>query len=225
MNFLQLSQKLALKCRVTGSSFSTTANQGTELARLISFIQEAWMDIQGQRDNWWWMRGSFSFTTVAGQTNYTPTQAGILDFGNWDLETFRNYVTASGISSEMLMTSLDYASWRNQYLLGAQRSTYSRPTVVALAPDKSVCFGAIASGGYTILGDYYKAPSEFISDQSTPEIPAQYHMAIVYRAMMYYGTSEAATEIYDEGRTEYLRYMNRIERNQQDIPTIAGALV
>jgi hypothetical protein len=225
MNFLQLAQRLALKCRVTGSSLSTTANQGTELARLISYIQEAWMDIQGQRDNWWWMRNSFSFVTVAGKTNYTPTQAGILDFGNWDLETFRNYVTASGISSEILMTSLDYKTWRDQYLLGAQRSTYSRPTVVAIAPDKSVCFGSIAAAGYTILGDYYRVPTELTSDQSTPALPSQYHMAIIYRAMMYYGTSEAAAEIYQEGQAEYLRYMNRIARGQQDSPTIGSALV
>ena len=38
-------------------------------------------------------------------------------------------------------------------------------------------------------------------------------MLIVYRAMMFYGVSEAAPEVYEEGKTEFNRMMSRVTEN------------
>ena len=49
-------------------------------------------------------------------------------------------------------------------------------------------------------------------------------MAIVYRAMMLYGVSESAPEIYDEGAANFKAIMQEIEGQQLTEIGIAGAL-
>jgi hypothetical protein len=94
--------------------------------------------------------------------------------------------------------------------MGALRLTQSRPNVFSIAPDFSVCLGPVPAAGYTVTGDYYKVATELVLDGDTPGIQPMYHMMIVYRAMMYYGASEAAPEIYQEGEVEWRKMMARL---------------
>ena len=75
------------------------------------------------------------------------------------------------------------------------RTTYSRPVVVAMEPDKGLAFSPIPDQVYVINGEYLKRPIEFTSDTDTPRIPERYHMLIVYKAMQYYGGFESARSI------------------------------
>ena len=118
MNFLQLVQRTRRKCRVTGTGPTTVVSQAEEYARLVDFVNEAWMWLQLKRPDWRWMRNSMSFPTVSGQAVYTLAQiestgAGFSNFGNWDKDSFRNYVTSVGTDSEFLMTWTDYDNWRS----------------------------------------------------------------------------------------------------------------
>ena len=61
-------------------------------------------------------------------------------------------------------------------------------------------------------------------DADTPALPSQFHMAIVYKAMMFYGVSESSPEIYDEGKAEFDTMMARIELQQLPEMGQAGAL-
>lgn len=217
MNYLQLAQKLRLKCRVSGSGPSAVTGQTAEYTRLLSFINEAWMAIQRQHTDWNFLRASCSCITQEGTYSYTASTFGIAaTFGYWALDTergdtFRAYLTASGLSDEQLLGVMHYDDWRNRYLLGANRLSYQRPSVVAAAPDRSLVVGPIPAAGYTLIGDYYKVPSELAAGDDTPSLPVQFHWAIVYRAMMFYGVSEAAQEIYDEGRSEFNKIIRDIE--------------
>lgn len=225
MNFLELAQRLRRKCRVSGSGPTAVTGQNEEYSRLIDWVNEAWMSIQMAREDWQWMRRDVTFTTVNGQVSYSAsTDAGLTDFGNWAKDAFRNYVTASGTSSEIPMDWIEYDTWRNGYYLGALRSVYTRPLQFTIGPDKSLSFGPIAADGYTIVGQYYKVPTELSASTDEPALPSRFHMAIIYRAMMYYGVSEAAPEVYAEGEREFGRMMRQININQ--LPSIdwQGAL-
>ncbi len=91
MNFLQLCNRLRQNAGVSGSDLTSVTGQSGESLRVINWINESWMDLQAQRQDWLWLRKSIAFPTVANQYAYTPAQAGIADFGAWDRETFRNY--------------------------------------------------------------------------------------------------------------------------------------
>lgn len=214
MNFLQLVQRLRRKCRVSGANPVKLSNQSEEINRLIDWTNEAWMDIQETREDWQWMRTTASFQTVEGQAIYTPAQMGVTDFGNWTKYTWRNYVTAVGLKSEIEMEFRDYESWRNLWAYGANRFAKSRPMEMTITPDKSIGFGPAPIAGYTITGDYFRVPTEMSADADVPSLPERFHMLIVYRAMMYYGASESAAEVYNEGQAEFDRMMRRLQLNQ-----------
>lgn len=226
MNNLQLVQRLRRKCRVIGANPATiegvTLNE--ELARLIDWTNEAWVSIQNERADWRWMRKSAQFQTVAGQPSYTIAQIGLTDFGNWDRETFRTYNTLAGKSGEIQLDYIDYDTWRNQYQFSGFRDARTMPVQFTWLPDDSVGLGPTPTDGYTVTGDYFAIATEMTKNIDVPGLPAQYHMAIVYRAMMFYGASEAASEVYNEGEAEYKKLMYQVRRRELPEITMGGAL-
>ena len=214
MNYLQLVARLKRKCRVTGAAPASIENATSEeVNRLKDWINEAWMDIQETRQDWDWMRGSCSFATVAGQAIYTPTEAGVTDFGIWTRDTWRIYTTSAGMPSEQFLIYRSYESWRNLYQFGSMRTSQTQPVDLTITPDKSIGIGPIPTAGYTVIGDYFKLPTELSLNADTPAMPSRFHMLIVYRAMMFYGVSEAAPKVYEEGKTEFNRMMSRVTEN------------
>ena len=230
MNFLQLVQRLRQEAGAAGLGPSSTTGQIGNLKRLTDWINMAWMDIQSAHTDWDWMRQSITFDTVLGQATYAlgigPGMCGVsvATFGMWARDTFRNFVTAVGMNSEVFMDYIHYDNWRNAYMYGALRQTTTRPLQISIAPDKSICLGPPPIAGYTILGDYYTAPYELIDDAEIPLLPVTFHMAIVYRALMFYGAFEAAPEVYDSAEREFTKLMRRMTATR--IPEILwdGAL-
>ena len=219
MNFLELVQRAKRKCRVAGAAPTTVINQAEEFARLVDATNEAWMWLQLKRADWHWMRYSMSFPAVSGQATYTLAQieatgSGFSYFGNWEKNSFRNYVTSVGTNSEFLMAWTDYDNWRDVYQYGATRNTLTRPTEFTILPALGIGLGCTPAAGYTISGDYFKVATEMALDADIPALPKQFHMAIVYKAMMFYGVSESSPEIYDEGKAEFDTMMARIELQQ-----------
>jgi hypothetical protein len=175
------------------------------------------------------MRYSMSFPTIAGQASYTlaeieSTGIGFSDFGNWDRDTFRNYLTATGTNDENEMPWMPYDMWRDTYQIGATRNTTTRPTQFTITPALGIGLGCTPIVGYTISGDYFKVATEMVNDTDIPALLSQFHMAIVYKAMMFYGASESAPEVYDDGKTEFDLMMDRIELQQLPFLQTAGAL-
>lgn len=223
MNFLALFQRAKRKCRVTGTIPTTVVGQNEEFSRVIAFVNEAWMDLQLEKPDWKWMRQSMTFPTVNLQSTYTLAQiestgTNFSNFGNWELDTFRVYTTSVGTNDETPVSWMSYDLWRDTYQIGATRNTASRPNQFTTTPTLGIGLGVTPAAGYTVSGDYFKVATEMVADTDTPLLPSQFHMAIVYRAMMFYGVSESAPEIYDEGNAEYTRMRRRISRHQ--LPTM-----
>jgi hypothetical protein len=230
MNYLQLAQRTRRKCRIAGTGPTAVANQSEEYSRVLDWVNEAWMIIQRKHETaWLFMRASCSAPTINGQAAYGASEFNLTDLGRFVLnyetgDTFRVYNTAQGQASETFMDVVDYDSWRDTYLIGALRTSYQRPDTVAVGPDGKLYCGPIPSGGWTIGGDYIRVPTEMVQATDVPSLPAQYHMAIVYRAMMLYGVSEAAAEVYQDGQNAFDTVMREIERTQLPPMRLAGAL-
>ena len=73
--YVQIVNSLKSECGVSGATLATLSNQVVEINRLAGWVNQAWVDIQEIHDDWFFLRQSFSFSTVAGQQSYTPTQA------------------------------------------------------------------------------------------------------------------------------------------------------
>lgn len=231
MNFLQICQRTAVECGVPAASPTTVVSQANQTQRIINWVGDAWNDIQMAHPDWGWMRTSTSFTTVAGQAAYPlGTGAGTCevaesDFSAWIKPTARNYVTSVGTDSENPMGWIDYDIWRDKDYLGALRNSRSRPNEIAIRPDKAVMLGPVPDSGYTITLDYFSTPTTMAADADTPTgLPDRYHMMLVYRAMMFYGGFEAATEVYQRGELEFKRMMRRLTAQYLPEITLPGPM-
>lgn len=211
--FLQLVTRLAQE---TGTVAPTTVvGQTGERLRLVNWINAAWLDIQSAHEDWDFLRNSFSFNSVSQQATYTAAQAGVADYGLWKQDSFRISTTSSALKDEMLAPYMAYATWRDLYQYGNMRTTYARPVVITITPDKQIGLGPTPDAtGYTIDGEYFRAPYEMSADTDVPTLPDKYYLAIVYRAMMLYGAYESASEVYTSGETEFKKLFARMEIDQ-----------
>lgn len=225
MNYLQLINRTRVECGVSGAStpLTTAQNLTGESARIANWVNSAWVDVQTAKDDWQWMREAVQFNTVTQQQLYTPTQAGVgSTFANWKRDSFRCSSVGQNYQDEQLMNYMEWSTFRNLYIYATMRTTYARPVVVTIDPDKSLGFGSIPDQPYVITGEYYVKPVEFSADTDAPPsvFPDRFHMMIVYRAMMFYGGYESAPEVFQRGENEFKRLMNRLDIDQ--LPTIVS---
>ena len=220
MNLLQLVNQARVECGVSGPTLSTAQNLSGEALRIAAWVKQAWIDIQTSKEDWLFMRESFSFNTTAQVWEYSATDAGLTDFGNWKRDSFRCSTVGFDHKDEQLMNFMEWTTYRNLYQYANMRQTYARPVVVSIMPNKDLAFGAIPNLAYVIDGEYYTQPVDLVDDTDVPLIPARYHMMIVYRAMMYYGGYESAPEVLSRGDFEFRRQYSRMEIDQ--LPTIVS---
>lgn len=225
MNFLQLINRTRVECGVSGASTPLTSVTGLtgESARIASWVNTAWVDLQTLKEDWQWMREGFQFNTVTQQQIYTPAETGVgSTFGNWKRDSFRVSSVGQQYKDEQLTNYMDWTTFRNLYIYSNMRFTYARPVVVSIDPDKNLAFGSVPDQPYVIVGEYYIKPTEFaaVTDAPPATFPDRFHMLIVYRAMMYYGGYESASEVYQRGELEHKRLMSRMAIDQ--LPTLVS---
>ncbi len=236
MDRLALCQRLASECG-SSATLTTTISQTGENARFVNWLDQAWLELQTKHDDWTFMRSSnqlgagATFATVDGQASY-PLGTGVgtvgilaANFGKWDPYSFRNYTTTVGTQNESHLDWIPYDSWRDAYMFGANRSVKTRPVAVAIGPDNSVCLGPASNGLYTVIGDYYTAPTAMAADTDTPTgLPAQFHMLLVYGGMEYYAAFEAAPEVQQRGQIGRNRMLKQLEALRAPQISFSGAL-
>ena len=206
---LELVQRLAREAGASGS-ITTTINQSGESRRLVDWIDTAHQEIESAHQDWQWLRTSASFVTVNSKATYTPVECGVTDFGMWARDSFRCYNTAAGLPSEIYMAYIDYEVWRNTYQYGSLRTSYQQPIEISITPAKSLALGPVPTGDYTIIGDYYRAPRILANDANEPDMPEHFQIAVVWRALMFYGGYENAPEAINRGQVEFSRMMTRM---------------
>jgi hypothetical protein len=217
--FLQLVQQLRQECGVSGANPITTIGQVAEINRLVGWAQQAWVDIQSQRQDWLFMRDAVSFQVTPDLGgSYTPAQVGEPMLAGYKKDSFRAYSVALGVGNEQILPFLPYDQFRNLYLFGANRSQQARPVLCSVDPQKNFLVGPIPNEPFIIDGEVFAQPQEFANDIDIPRMPPQFHMAIVYKAMMSYGAYENAPEVYSRGEGEYKRMLARLIIDQT--PTI-----
>ena len=219
MNFLQLCQRTASECSSSLTGPSAVASQTGRLGQIVKWVNSAWMDIQTRRDNWRFMAAPFTVNTTSGDGKYLTTDctdtvasAAISAFRAWRLTTLKIYLTSAGSDTETELYYLPYLDWYHRFNVGAQSN--GQPLYFTVDNDQSLLLAPKPGDIYTVSGEYQKSATEMALDADEPSMPSEYHMAIVYRAMMKYGRYTGAAEVYSDGQSEYMRMMMEMQRTQ-----------
>lgn len=220
MNKLEMAVELREMCGLSGADATTVGARGEWLV-LINAIKRAWEDIQRNRPDWLWMRKTVSFTTIAAQGEYSYSAAplSLTDFGAWDTDTFRLYNTS--VADELFLNYVKYAYFRDYWLFGTSRTINYQPYDFTISPTKSIIFGPAPDAAYTVTADYLKTPSTLDSDSSEPDMPARFHMLIVYEAMKFIGMRESGVELFEYARMQAAQLKFDLELDQLPEITIS----
>ena len=208
MNFLELCQRLRQKARIPGTGPSGVTGQSGEYLKIVEWIQEAYEDIQNRHVDWRFLLEDYSFSTVVGTKEYTPTAAGITDLNAWKRDDFKIYSVAA---DETQLSDEPWAIFRLEYDYASLRTQIGKPIAVTIKPSDTLRFYPIPDLVYTVNGQYYKQPATLAVNTDIPIFKVNYHMAIVWRALMLYGADVSAPEVYATADDEFKKLINKME--------------
>ena len=203
---------------------------------VVQWVANAWTELQCRREDWRWMRSSFTVNTVSGTDTYaygsctdTLTSSAITRFGRWlpfdtdGLPVFKSYLTSSGVGTETFLGYLSWGQFRSVYKTGTQ--TNQQPVYFSIDPNNNLVLAPKPNGIYTITGDYQRASQSMTADADIPEMPSRFHQLIVYQAMSKYAGSLVAPEVNFRAMSEGRILMRALEKDQLPKIAIAQPLV
>ena len=228
MNFLQIAQRLRVESGLTSSisvSPTTVVAQAGELARIVNWAKDAYTDLQTSKTNWRWLRSRFTIPTVAGTDTYAYTAATdqissstisrfarwipLADTGEPHLTCYR---TATGVSDEQMVYFMPWPDFRDEYKRRTQNN--GRPLHFTIDPQNNLVFGPKPDAIYTVVGEYQKSAQTLALDADTPEMPSDYHMLIVWNALLDYAGYSAAPEAFTRAQVKAKPLKSGLEIDQ-----------
>jgi len=204
LNLLAIVQSLHNEAKLAGSAPTAVAGQTGRAADLVRWAIEAYNDIQRDSDGKWkWLRGDWYFDTVASTTNYATTAitdtdaaVAISRFRAWDFDDREPpmiYLSSDGESTERDLSIEDWRDFRYKYIRGTHTAGY--PGAITAKVNNNLYLGPTPDAVYRVTGTYWKGNQALAADGDTPEMPADFHMLIVYRAIEKYGYDSVSPEI------------------------------
>lgn len=209
MNFLDLCRRAREEVGYSGNGPASVQGQVGEMGRLVNKVNSAWLEIQQCRQDWRFMRGSFNVSISAGATEVTIA-------GLKEIDADSIMLIDGGASYQMHALTRDLM--RN---LGAH---VGRPTHCYSERGKIVLWPA-SDGAYTITGDYYRQPTLMALENSAiPDMPEEYHLAIVWLAVKQLGAFEEAGNTYAHAAAEYRAMLDRMLQSETPSISFGGSI-
>lgn len=222
--FLALAQRLRQEAGISGTGPATVVSQTGEMGRVVDWISTAYEEIQDKNATLEFLRNDFSFQTIVSTSAYLPSAIDLAEHASWKSNSFRAYLTSTGSSDEQDICFVPWEQFRDAYQFGSSRTKPGKPTIFSIRPNKAVELWPVPNAIFTIVGEYYKRPQVMTANADEPLFPRQFHLAIVWKALMYYATYENAPELYSTGERNYNNLMRKLEGNQLPSIKLAGAL-
>ena len=217
--FLEICQNVALESGTisTPETPASVVDQDGRLSKVVSWTVQAYNRIQLLHHDWLWLRGEFTGQTIAGVRAYDSAAMSIATrFSHWikpcgSKSPMTYFLTASGQAEERRIKVMEWDDFYSKYRIGAAETETGAPSVVTIDPQQRLQFHPIPDSIYTIRGHYYKSPQVLASDAEVPEMPAQFHDMIKWKALMLLAQFDEGFEVmphykynYDELETPLL---------------------
>lgn len=232
--YLQLCQHLRREAGGASTGPSAVTGQTGLNEKYVNWIAQAWTELQGKHvaPGWRWMRSTWSVNTVAGDDTYAGTDctdtrlsAVVTRFRRWihldddGCSNVKSYLSSGGVAGEHYLQFLPWNYFRDRYKRGTQNN--NPPVHFSIDPQNNLVLGPKPNAVYVVSGEYQMSAQVLTADGDTPEMPSDFHMLIVYEAMLKYAASSVAAEVLARARLEGGRLLRQLENDQ--LPEICCA--
>lgn len=211
MTFLEICQRVRSEAGISGGGPVHVVGQTGIHAKIVDWVKTAHQEIQLSSNRW---RFDWAELTTSISTNsYDASALGVRD---WDWNSL--YVDHG---SRTWLSAMDWDTYRKvSYNAGT-----GIPTGVSLAPDKTLRFYPTPFEPMTFGGEYYKVPEVLANTTDVPRMPVQYHMAIVWRALMLYCSHDENIALFQVAKINYDSILLKMQVTELDGPAMPEALV
>lgn len=189
MTWLEIVQRLRHESGMGDTGPTSTLDQAGDSLRLVNWAHSAWLDIQQHRPDWDWMWESAEVTITAG----TNVAGGDIPALRYDKDA-----TYNGTNW------LEYRPWREFSAMYREVSD-GTPDTWTIRPDKAIVVNAQPSEDLVLTVERYRNPTLMTEDDSVPELPGEFHMLIVWRALILYSGYDEAGMLMQHARREWDR--------------------
>jgi len=195
MNRLQLAQRLRQEAGIAGTGPTTTVSQTGEMKRVVDWIDGAWNEIQ-KRHLWDFLWESATVTIIATTNATTGTIPAV------------RYVKDATYQSSTPIEYVPWAEFRLRY--PSALIVEGIPSAWSIRPDKAFVVNAKPTADTAYSVERYMNPVVMDEDADTPALPAEHHMAIVYKALLLYANFEEAGVTRATAQAEYERILGEM---------------
>lgn len=237
MNFLQIVQAMHREAGIPGAPPAGVQGNVGAHADLVAWGAQAWDDIQRDRQ-WKWMLAEFYFDTIAGQSIYGRTDVRDADTNaaptRWRSWYLLNrlpptvYSLEDGPASERPMEVDEFTRFARRFGRHDQAHAAGYPSVITVdVRDRLRIAPTPNEVGYRISGYYFRSNQTLSQDSHEPEMPADYHMMIVYLGLAKYGYTLLKPEVLERVQADGQRAWEALCNNQgleKQLLRVAGPL-
>lgn len=214
MNFLEICQKVREKVGVPGTGPSAVTSQTGAHLRIVNCVIEAWREIQSQHTTWKFMQknGTLSLSNATQSYSRATIVAANSTYGRLLKDTMK-------FSDGGRLTFRTFQRWEETNTdIGTQTG---QPSLFTEDSDRALLFYPIPNGSYTVRFRFMRTPQVLAANSDEPICPDEFHLAIVYRAVLLYANLDEADPLYKTNEPEWLNWMAKLESDQLPDLTIA----
>lgn len=185
--YLQLVQRVRQETGTAGTGPTTVESQKGQLAQLVSWVAQAYLDILNEWHDWKFLWAESTLDCVVGQPDYA------LQSNLRRINEDAVYLTGGTLGvDKQPIGYIEYDQYRRNKGWHAGRGT---PAHFTIKPDGKIKLLPAPDDTYTVEYEYWKTPTPLVGNTDNPLFDSVYDNAIVWRAVMYWaGFNEAEAE-------------------------------
>lgn len=196
MNFLELVQEVDKLALIQGSVDSVNPTGGFQTA-MVGAVQRANTDINLFRRDWLFNYEMIQVPLDELTNSYTPTNVRYWESVYYDNTRLKEFTYS-------------------RYLQRDWTTSPSAPSHYTEAPDKSLIFNS-SDQAYIANAHAYLLPDTLEENTDVSRIPVEYHLLIVYKALVILGSSVYLGNLMGEYTQSYNEMMGQMMRDY--VPT------
>lgn len=179
MTFLGIVQRAYRESGLSGSGPVSVLNQAGRKADVVDWCIEAYEGLQNMRPDWSFNWSTTTFALTINDDTYVP-DTSIAEFRRDDRAAY-SYPTAQGVNGRLFMQFREWEDFRGMQVPPAAGS---QPIIYTVRPDGQLQYYPVPSVACTVVHEVKLVNQVLAADADVPRIPANTHMAIVWKAVM-----------------------------------------
>lgn len=213
MTFLEICQRIAQESGYSSTGPSSVVSQTGDNLRFVIWAQDSDLEIQGLRTDWDFMREELSLSFASVNTASLPS-----DFNRVD------QASIVGTRADGTKFYPDFVHPREMRLIKREQTDNGGIPIWVMFDNGSCEFFPTPTETVTLSADYFVNPIKMTANSDTPRIPEQYHMAIVFHALMSHGAYDEASNTWQHAHSKWTQYFNQMNMSQLPELKTGGAL-